>query len=89
MANRTYPYEITWCWKEDGNKPDAIADIDEVQATTVQRAINKLVKMINEQEETAEEDRIKASDLMVIDVRCHRLNNRIIEIKRDRQEQAS
>lgn len=77
MANRTYPFEITWCWKEDGNRPEAIAEVTPIAATTVNRAIAKLVKELS-----TEEEPVKASDLMVVDVRCHKLTTAIIETKK-------
>jgi hypothetical protein len=83
MANKTYKYEITWSWKEDGNRN--IEEISTVTATTVPRAINKLVKELNDENGTADpkaEDRVRASDIMVIDVRSHQLNNAIIGVKK-------
>lgn len=84
MANRTYDFEITWCWKEDGNRPDNIADITAVRSTTVNRAVGKLVRQLNEQEGLTKEDEnfIRASDLLVIDVRNHKLTSAIIAHKR-------
>jgi hypothetical protein len=80
MANRTYPYEITWAWKEDGNKPDALAEVTEVSATTVQRAISKLVRELNEGQE--DDEQLRASDIMIVDVRSHKLTNAIMEVKK-------
>jgi hypothetical protein len=84
MANRTYPFEITWCWKEDGNRPDNIAEITEVKATTVNRAISKLVRTLNTEEGYTKdhENYIKASDLLVIDVRNHKITSALIAHKR-------
>jgi len=81
MSNRTYPYEITWAYKEHGNKPDALADVTEVSATTVQRAISKLVKQLND-EGPADSEELRASDIMVVDVRSHKLTNAIMEVKK-------
>lgn len=78
MANKSYPYEITWCYKDEGNR--LIEDITEVTATTVQRAVSKLVKILNEGAE--EEYHLRASDLMVIDVRSHKLTNAILAFKK-------
>lgn len=80
MANRTYPYEITWCWKEDGNKPDSIVEVSEVSSTTVNRAISKLARELHAELGT-EEEPIKTSSILVIDVRSHRLTNAIIDTK--------
>lgn len=88
MANRTYPFEITWCWKEDGNRPDDIIEITEVKATTVNRAISKLVRQLNDEEPDTngeETTPVKASDLLVIDVRNHKITTAIIEHKRAMQ----
>lgn len=88
MPNRSYPFEITWCWKEDGNRPGGIADITEVTSTTVSRAVSKLVRQLNEEEgnEKGDEDYFKSSDLMIIDVRNHKLTQAIIDFKRLRNE---
>ena len=84
MANRSYEFEIVWCWKEDGNRPDDIAEITTVKSTTVPRAISKLVRTLNEEEGNTKEanNLIKSSDLMVIDVRNHKLTSAIIAHKR-------
>lgn len=84
MANRSYPFEITFCWKEDGNRPDDIAEIREVKSTTVNRAISKMVRELNKEEGLTKDDAdfIRASDLMIIDVRNHKLTSAIIEHKR-------
>jgi hypothetical protein len=86
MGNRSYTFEITWCWKQDGNRPDQIADIDIIHTTTVTRAISKLVRLINEQEgnEKGSPNFVKVSDLMIIDVRNHKITQNIINFKRDR-----
>jgi hypothetical protein len=87
MANRSYPFEITWCWKEDGNRPENIAEVTEVKSTTVGRAIGKLVRELNlddngEPLAKDHEDRVKASDLLVIDVRNHKITTAIMAAKR-------
>jgi hypothetical protein len=82
MDNRTYKFEITWCYKEDGNRPDNIEEITEVSSTTVQRAISKLVRQLNEDVSKDDPDFLRASELLVIDVRTHQLTNAIIEHKR-------
>lgn len=84
MANRSYEYEITWCWKDEGNRPENIEEITTVKSTTVQRAIGKMVREINEQEgfEKGSDEYLRPSDLLVIDVRTHKLNNAIIAYKR-------
>lgn len=90
MANRTYPYEITWCYKEDGNRPDNIEEVTEVTSTTVQRAIGKLVRELNTVDGVAVDKKdpeyLKASDLLIIDVRSHKLTNGIIEAKKAAKE---
>lgn len=83
MANRSYDFEITWCWKEDGNRPENIESIDTVRSTTVNRAISKLVRTLNDEGFGDEESPVKASELLVIDVRNHKLTNAIIAHKRE------
>jgi hypothetical protein len=82
MSNRTYKYEITWCFKEEGNRPANIEEITEVTSTTVNRAISKLVRELNTGVDKDSEDFLRASDLLVIDVRTHQLTNAIIDHKR-------
>lgn len=86
MANRSYDFEITWCYKEDGNRPENIEDITTVRSTTVQRAISKFVRELNVVDGVALEkdndEYIKAADLLVIDVRAHKLNSALIDFKR-------
>lgn len=86
MANRSYDFEITWCYKEDGNRPENIEDITTVRSTTVGRAISKLVRELNTVDgiklTEGHEEFLKASDLLVIDVRNHKLTTAIIEFKR-------
>lgn len=87
MANRSYDFEITWCFKEEGNRPDNIEEITTVRSTTVGRAISKLVRELNLDDQGKplpkdHEDFLRASDLLVIDVRNHKLTNAIIEHKR-------
>jgi hypothetical protein len=83
MANRSYDFEITWCYKEDGNRPDNIEDITTVRSTTVGRAVSKLVRELNDGLEKDDEEFLRASDLLVIDVRNHKLTSAIIEKKRE------
>lgn len=83
MANRSYDFEITWCWKEDGNRPDNIEEITTVRSTTVPRAISKLVRLLNDEGFGEEEAPVKANELMVIDVRNHKLTSAIIAKKRE------
>lgn len=94
MANRSYPFEITWCWKEDGNRPENIVEVTEVKSTTVGRAIGKLVRELNLDDDGQplpkdHEDRVRASDLLVIDVRNHKITSAIIEAKRAAQAEAA
>lgn len=72
MANKTRIYDIQFTWKEEGNRS---ARIDHtVRATTVPRAISKLVAEINNGEfipehfpaGLGEEEPVKASHLMVL-----------------------
>jgi hypothetical protein len=86
MGNRAYDFEVTWCWKEDGNRPDQIVGIDIVRSTTATRAISKLVRTLNEEEgnEKGAEGFIKISDLMILDVRNHKITQNIINFKRDK-----
>jgi hypothetical protein len=77
MANKTRKYIIQFTFKAEGNRADRLTH--ETTGTTVQRAISKLVKDLNEgKAQQAVFDRIpaelgdeelRASDLMVIDVR--------------------
>jgi transcription initiation factor TFIIIB Brf1 subunit/transcription initiation factor TFIIB len=88
MSNRSYPFEITWCWKEEGNRPENIAEVTEVKSTTVGRAISKLVRELNtgdngEQLPKDHQDYVRSSDLLVIDVRNHRITSAIIAKKRE------
>lgn len=89
MANRSYDFEIAWCWKEDGNRPDNIEEITSIRSTTVPRAISKLARTLTE--EMGEP--VKASEFMVIDVRNHKLTTAITDWKRNdaaaRQNSAS
>lgn len=94
MANRSYPFEITWCWKEDGNRPENIVEVTEVKSTTVGRAIGKLVRELNLDDQGEplpkdHEERVRASDLLVIDVRNHKITNAIIAAKREAQAEAA
>lgn len=88
MANRSYPFEITWCWKEDGNRPENIQEVTEVKSTTVGRAISKLVRELHA-EMGSEEEPVRASDLLVIDVRNHKITSAIIEAKKRTAEDAA
>lgn len=74
MANKTRQYVLQFTWKEDGNRAERLEH--QVAATTVQRAISKLVADINTGKcevdipaSIDDEDDIRASDLLVIDVR--------------------
>jgi hypothetical protein len=87
MANRSYEYEITWCYKDDGNRPDNIEEITTVRSTTVGRAISKMVRELNSPEGAEpltkdHEDYLRASDILVIDCRTHKLNTAIINYKK-------
>jgi hypothetical protein len=66
MANRTYTYEVYWAYKTDGNR--TAEDCITVKATTVQRAISKAVKEINNGVDPSEEDYLKTADLLIISV---------------------
>lgn len=81
MANRSYVFEITWTWSEQGNRPENIEEITEVKSTTVPRAISKLVRELHA-DIGSEDEPIKAKDIFVIDVRNHKLTTSIIEHKR-------
>ena len=77
MANKTRKYVVTFTWKDEGNRADP--QTHATTGTTVQRAISKVVKDINEglvpQEildsipAALDDEDIRASDLMVVDVR--------------------
>lgn len=73
MANKTRTYDLTWGWKVTGNRDDLMTD--QVKATTVQRAVGKLVKALNEGDIEPEggfpvhikdDDDIRASDLLIV-----------------------
>lgn len=75
MANKTRTYLVKWCWKAEGNR--ALPQEHLTQATTVQRAISKTVKDINEGKwdkeipqavEATLEAEVRASDLLVVEV---------------------
>lgn len=82
MANRSYEFEITWCYTEDGNRPENIAEVTTVKSTTVNRAISKLVRELDAEDKEAEGEGLKAKDIQVIDVRNHKLTTAIIAAKR-------
>jgi hypothetical protein len=82
MSNRSYDYEITWCWKEDGNRPENIEAVTTVRSTTVQRAISKLVRELNDEDGAGDgAEEVRASDLLVIDVRNHKITGQINAVK--------
>lgn len=81
MANKTRTYLVKWCWKIEGNR--TTPEEHHVAATTVQRAISKTVKDINDGKWEAVSDTralpealeaelggddVRASDLMVVEV---------------------
>lgn len=83
MANKTRKYLLTFGFKVTGNRKPLFTH--EVAATTVQRAVSKTVKDINdgkwedhdethvipdELEQDLQGDDVRASDLLVVDVRC-------------------
>lgn len=74
-SNKPRSYTILFAYKEDGNRNLGTAEKATVEATTVQRAIAKLVRELNTPEddkvdaEGFEQAPIKASELLVIDVR--------------------
>lgn len=88
MGNRSWDFEITWCYKESGNRPEGIEQIDVVRSTTVPRAISKLVRELNDGLEKDDEDFLRSSDIMVIDVRNHKLTTAILEHKKKAQDSA-
>jgi hypothetical protein len=77
MANKTRKYVVRFTWKDEGNR--APAHSHNTTGTTVQRAISKVVKDINEGLVSPEilasipadlgDEELRASDLMVVDVR--------------------
>lgn len=70
-SNKPRSYSILFAYKEDGNRNLGTAERATVEATTVQRAIAKLVRELNagEDVEGFEPSPVKASELLVIDVR--------------------
>lgn len=83
MANKTRKYTLTFGFKVTGNRTPLFTH--QTTATTVQRAVSKTVKDINDgkwedQDEAnvipdaleaeLEGDDVRASDLLVVDVRC-------------------
>lgn len=71
MANKARSYTIVFAYKEDGNRNLGNAETAVIEATTVQRAITKLVRELNAEPvpEDEEVNTVKTSDLLVIDVR--------------------
>lgn len=75
MSNKTRKYLVQFTWKEEGNRVEPMSH--EVMATTVPRAISKLVADINGGNFFPEhypasiepDDVIRASDLLV--TRCN------------------
>lgn len=73
MANKTRKYRVSFFWKEEGNR--GTAHVWDTTATTIQRAVSKTVKDINEGKcavdvpQALGEEEIRASDLLVVDVR--------------------
>jgi hypothetical protein len=68
MANKTRNYVISWAWKEDGNR--GALEQSEVKATTVPRAISKLVAELNDEDGAGDgAEEIRASDILVVDCR--------------------
>lgn len=70
MANKTREYTILFSMKADGNR--RIEDMETVKATTVPRAISKFVREYNEG--VPEDEQLKASDYMILDVRTKDLD---------------
>jgi len=71
MANKTYNYEVYWAWKDQGNR--VAEGVEEVSATTVQRAISKAVKELNADDnggyfQSTDEEYVRASDVLIIAV---------------------
>jgi hypothetical protein len=69
MANKTYTYNVHWAWKEEGNR--TVEGIEQVKATTVQRACSKAIKELNADGEGGyfekdHEDYVKAADVLII-----------------------
>lgn len=87
MANKSYRYTILWGWREEGNK--SIEDMWAGTATSVPRAISKLIQSLNEVENehgqrvpVADEEKIKASEVFVLDVRCAELTQALEHIQK-------
>lgn len=70
-SNKPRSYTILFAYKEDGNRNLGNAEKATVEATTVQRAIAKLVRELNAEPVPEDQDPfvVKASELLVIDVR--------------------
>ena len=88
MANKTRKYTVSFTWKEDGNRVDPY--VAATSATTVQRAISKVVKEVNEglvkgidgkplevnwPESFGDDDEARAADFMFVDVRSADFHN--------------
>jgi hypothetical protein len=85
MGNRQYDFEITWCWKQDGNRPENIEEVTAVRSTTVQRAISKMLRDFNEGVDKEDDDFTRPADILVIDVRNIRLNEATRSAKRSQE----
>lgn len=75
MANRSFRYTILWSFRQDGNR--AVEDAWRGTATSVPRAISKMVKELNVDangDPVPDDEVLKASDLFILDVRADQLN---------------
>lgn len=64
---RSYRYTITWCFKNETHANRVIEDFWHGTATSVPRAISKMVREFNAEDGGV--DPIRVADLWVLDVR--------------------
>lgn len=80
MANKSYKYTILWGWREDGNR--TVEALWEGTATSVPRAISKLVKELNDDDGAGDGAQdVKISDLFILDVRCAQMTESLNFLK--------
>ena len=64
VANKTYQFEVTYAWAEEGNRNEEKMLTEQIAATTVPRAISKLVKELKETGDIG-----SSADILVVEVK--------------------
>ena len=72
MSNKTRDYRVIWSWKQEGNR--VASGVWHGSATTVPRAISKLVRELNDDAKKDGEEPVKASEIMVLDCRTEQFD---------------